>query len=309
MTGTRRATISASRPTSTTTTPKPEQVTDIRGARPLVMCGDMTTTDHISPIGTIDKGGAAGQYLLANGVAQKDFNNFGSRRSNHEVMIRGTFANIRFRNEMAPGTEGGFTRHMPDGKQMTVFDASEAYRKEGVPLVVIGGKDYGTGSSRDWAAKGTYLLGIRAVIAEGFERIHRSNLIGMGVLPLQFKDGMTRKTLKLDGTEVFDITGIEKRLTPRMDVTCRITRKDGTRGHRAARAASIPRSRSSTTSTAGCCTTCCGRRWGRRRRGKWRAVATPYLMRHATLYAWHDHLLDAFSLVMPRLVRGIKVSS
>ena len=210
-----------------TTAPKPEAVTDIRGARPLVMCGDMTTTDHISPIGTIDKGGAAGQYLLANGVAQKDFNNFGSRRSNHEVMIRGTFANIRFRNEMAPGTEGGFTRHMPDAKPMTVFDASEAYRKEGVPLVVVGGKDYGTGSSRDWAAKGTYLLGIRAVIAEGFERIHRSNLIGMGVLPLQFKDGMTRKTLKLDGTEVFDITGIEKNLTPRMDVKCRVTRKDG----------------------------------------------------------------------------------
>jgi aconitate hydratase A / 2-methylisocitrate dehydratase len=215
-------------PYFTTMDPKPERVTDIRGARPLVMCGDMTTTDHISPIGSIDRGGAAGQYLLANGVRQKDFNNFGSRRSNHEVMIRGTFANIRFRNEMAPGTEGGFTRHMPDGTQMTVFDASEAYKKEGVPLVVIGGKDYGTGSSRDWAAKGTYLLGIRAVIAEGFERIHRSNLIGMGVLPLQFKDGMTRKTLKLDGTEVFDITGIEKTLTPRQDVTCRITRKDGT---------------------------------------------------------------------------------
>jgi len=215
-------------PYFTTTAPKPEPVKDIRGARPLVMCGDMTTTDHISPIGSIDRGGAAGQYLLANGVGQKDFNNFGSRRSNHEVMIRGTFANIRFRNEMAPGTEGGFTRHMPDGTQMTVFDASEAYKKEGVPLVVVGGKDYGTGSSRDWAAKGTYLLGIRAVIAEGFERIHRSNLIGMGVLPLQFKDGMTRKTLKLDGTEVFDITGIEKGLTPRQDVTCRITRKDGT---------------------------------------------------------------------------------
>ena len=189
-------------PYFTTTAPKPEPVKDIRGARPLVMVGDMTTTDHISPIGTIDLGGAAGQYLLANGVKQRDFNNFGSRRSNHEVMIRGTFANIRLRNEMAPGTEGGFTRHMPDGKDMTVFDASETYRKEGVPLVVVGGKDYGTGSSRDWAAKGTYLLGIRAVIAEGFERIHRSNLIGMGVLPLQFKDGMTRKTLKLDGTEI-----------------------------------------------------------------------------------------------------------
>jgi aconitate hydratase len=164
---------------------------------------------------------------MANGVGQKDFNNFGSRRSNHEVMIRGTFANIRFRNEMAPGTEGGFTRHMPDGAPMTVYDASEAYRKEGVPLVVVGGKEYGTGSSRDWAAKGTYLLGIRAVIAEGFERIHRSNLIGMGVIPLQFKDGMTRKTLKLDGSETFDIIGLEKGLKPRMDVQCRITRADG----------------------------------------------------------------------------------
>jgi len=214
-------------PYFTTMDPRPEPVTDIRGARPLVMCGDMTTTDHISPIGSIDLGGAAGQYLLSQGVKQKDFNNFGSRRSNHEVMIRGTFANIRFRNEMAPGTEGGFTRHMPDATQMTVFDASEAYKKEGVPLVVVGGKDYGTGSSRDWAAKGTYLLGIRAVIAEGFERIHRSNLIGMGVVPLQFKDGMTRKSLKLDGTETFDITGLEAGLKPRMDVACRITRKDG----------------------------------------------------------------------------------
>jgi aconitate hydratase len=216
-------------PYFTTMTPTPEPVTDITGARPLLIVGDMTTTDHISPIGTIDKGGAAGQYLMAEGVAQKDFNNYGSRRSNHEVMIRGTFANIRLKNEMAPGTEGGFTRHMPDGAPMTVFAASEAYKKDGVPLVVVGGKDYGTGSSRDWAAKGTYLLGVRAVIAEGFERIHRSNLIGMGVLPLQFKDGMTRKTLKLDGSEVFDITGVAKTLAPRMDVTCRITRKDGSR--------------------------------------------------------------------------------
>jgi aconitate hydratase len=214
-------------PYFTTMTPTPEPVRDIKGARPLLIVGDMTTTDHISPIGTIDKGGAAGQYLMAEGVAQKDFNNYGSRRSNHEVMIRGTFANIRLKNEMAPGTEGGFTRHMPDGAPMTVFAASEAYKTEGVPLVVVGGKDYGTGSSRDWAAKGTYLLGVRAVIAEGFERIHRSNLIGMGVLPLQFKDGMTRTTLKLDGSEAFDITGIERGLAPRMDVKCRITRKDG----------------------------------------------------------------------------------
>ena len=214
-------------PYFTTMEPTPEPVADIAGARPLIMCADMTTTDHISPIGTIDRGGAAGQYLLANGIKQADFNNFGSRRSNHEVMIRGTFANIRFRNEMAPGTEGGFTRHMPDGEQMTVFDASEKYRAEGVPLVVVGGAEYGTGSSRDWAAKGTYLLGVRAVIAEGFERIHRSNLIGMGVVPLQFKDGMTRKTLGLDGSETFDITGLEAGLAPGMDVACRITRADG----------------------------------------------------------------------------------
>jgi aconitate hydratase A / 2-methylisocitrate dehydratase len=214
-------------PHFSTTERQPEQVSDIKGARPLVMVGDMTTTDHISPVGTIDVGGAAGQYLIANGVEQKDFNSFASRRTNHDVMVRGTFANIRIRNEMAPGTEGGFTRHMPSGEEMTIFDASFQYQADGVPLVVIGGSEYGTGSSRDWAAKGTKLLGIKAIIAEGLERIHRSNLIGMGVLPLQFKDGTTRKTLKLDGSETFDITGLESGITPRMDVTCRITRADG----------------------------------------------------------------------------------
>jgi len=210
------------------TRPAPEPVTDIRGARALVMAGDMTTTDHISPVSVIDPDGPAGRYLIDAGVTPKDFNNFMTRRANHEVMIRGTFANIRFRNELAPGTEGGFTRHMPDGAQTTVFDAAMKYRKEGVPLVVIGGKEYGTGSSRDWAAKGTQLLGIRAVIAEGLERIHRSNLVGMGVLPLQFKDGVTRHTLKLDGSETYDITGLEGGITPRMDVACRITRANGT---------------------------------------------------------------------------------
>ncbi len=214
-------------PHFSTTERQPEPVSDIKGARPLVMVGDMTTTDHISPVGTIDVGGAAGQYLIANGVAQKDFNSFAARRTNHDVMVRGTFANIRIRNEMAPGTEGGFTRHMPSGEQMTIFDASSQYQADGVPLVVIGGSEYGTGSSRDWAAKGTKLLGIKAIISEGLERIHRSNLIGMGVLPLQFKDGTTRKTLKLDGSETFDITGLESGITPRMDVTCRITRADG----------------------------------------------------------------------------------
>jgi aconitate hydratase len=215
-------------PHFSTTERQPEPVSDIKGARPLVMVGDMTTTDHISPVGTIDVGGAAGQYLIANGVAQKDFNSFAARRTNHDVMVRGTFANIRIRNEMAPGTEGGFTRHMPSGEQMTIFDASSQYQADGVPLVVIGGSEYGTGSSRDWAAKGTKLLGVKAIIAEGLERIHRSNLIGMGVLPLQFKAGTTRKTLKLDGSESFDITGLESGITPRMDVTCRITRADGT---------------------------------------------------------------------------------
>ncbi len=215
-------------PHFSTTERQPVPVCDIKGARPLVMVGDMTTTDHISPVGTIDAGGAAGQYLIANGVAQKDFNSFASRRTNHDVMVRGTFANIRIRNEMAPGTEGGFTRHMPDGEQMTIFDASAKYQADGVPLVVIGGSEYGTGSSRDWAAKGSKLLGIKAIIAEGLERIHRSNLIGMGVLPLQFKPGTTRKTLKLDGSESFDITGLEDGITPRMDVQCRITRADGT---------------------------------------------------------------------------------
>jgi aconitate hydratase len=215
-------------PHFSTTERQPEPVSDIKGARPLVMVGDMTTTDHISPVGTIDVGGAAGQYLIANGVAQKDFNSFAARRTNHDVMVRGTFANIRIRNELAPGTEGGFTRHMPSGEQMTIFDASSQYQADGVPLVVIGGSEYGTGSSRDWAAKGTKLLGVKAIIAEGLERIHRSNLIGMGVLPLQFKAGTTRKTLKLDGSETFDITGLESGITPRMDVTCRITRADGT---------------------------------------------------------------------------------
>jgi aconitate hydratase len=160
-------------------------------------------------------------------VTVADFNQYGTRRGNHEVMMRGTFANIRIRNEMVPGVEGGMTRHLPDGQQMTIYDAAIRYQAEGVPLVIVAGKEYGTGSSRDWAAKGTRLLGVRAVVAESFERIHRSNLIGMGVLPLQFKPGMDRKSLKLDGSELFDIAGIEKGITPRMDVSCRITRADG----------------------------------------------------------------------------------
>ena len=200
---------------------------DIKNARPLVMVGDSITTDHISPAGNIKKDGPAGEYLLQRQVRPEDFNQYGARRGNHEVMMRGTFANIRLKNEVAPGTSGGMTRHMPSGQQMSIYDASMKYQADGVPLVVIAGKEYGTGSSRDWAAKGTTLLGIKAAIVESFERIHRSNLVGMGVLPLQFKDGMTRQSLKLDGSEVYDITGIGGGITPRMDVTVTIKRANG----------------------------------------------------------------------------------
>jgi aconitate hydratase len=168
------------------------------------------------------------QELKDHQVDPKDFNSFGSRRGNHEVMMRGTFANIRIRNEMAPGTEGGVTRHIPSGEVMSIFDAAQKYGEEGTPLIVIGGKEYGTGSSRDWAAKGTNLLGVKAVIVESFERIHRSNLVGMGVLPLQFKNGMTRETLKLDGSETFNLLGISAGISPGMDVALHIYRTDGT---------------------------------------------------------------------------------
>ncbi len=200
---------------------------DVNGARPLAILGDSVTTDHISPAGSIKKDGPAGQYLIAHGVQPVDFNSYGSRRGNHEVMMRGTFANIRIRNEMAPGTEGGVTRHMPDGTVMPIYDAAMRYLADGVPLVIFAGKEYGTGSSRDWAAKGTRLLGVKAVIAESFERIHRSNLVGMGLLPLQFHDGCDRKTLGLDGSERFDLTGFAGTITPRMEVTLTIHRQHG----------------------------------------------------------------------------------
>jgi aconitate hydratase len=206
---------------------EPDPLEDIHGARLLALLADSVTTDHISPAGAIKESAPAGQYLTERQIRPSEFNTYGSRRGNHEVMMRGTFANIRIRNEMAPGTEGGITRHLPDGEEMSIFDAAMAYKAEGVPLVIVGGKEYGSGSSRDWAAKGPMILGVRAVIVESFERIHRSNLIGMGVLPLQFKDGMTRKTLGLDGTEVFDITGVAKDLKQQMDVVCTITRADG----------------------------------------------------------------------------------
>jgi aconitate hydratase len=188
---------------------EPAPVEDVVGARVLAMLGDSVTTDHISPAGAIKKGSPAALYLNEHGVEQRDFNSYGSRRGNHEVMMRGTFANIRLRNLLAPGTEGGVTRMLPGGEEMTIYDAAMAYAAAGTPLVVLAGKEYGSGSSRDWAAKGTALLGVRAVIAESFERIHRSNLVGMGVLPLQFPDGESARSLGLTGEEEFSITGLE----------------------------------------------------------------------------------------------------
>ena len=186
----------------------PAPVTDIRGARVLALLGDSITTDHISPAGSIKANGPAGQYLIEHGVTANDFNSYGSRRGNDEVMVRGTFANIRLKNLLAPGTEGGVTRHLPDGAPMSIFDASIQYAAEKVPLLILAGKEYGSGSSRDWAAKGPKLLGVRAVIAESYERIHRSNLVGMGVLPLQFKPGESAASLGLTGEEVFDLEGL-----------------------------------------------------------------------------------------------------
>ncbi|TWB41818.1 aconitate hydratase AcnA [Nitrospirillum pindoramense] len=208
-------------------TTTPGAVHDVKKARPLAILGDSITTDHISPAGSIKKTSPAGTYLISHGVEPVDFNGYGARRGNHEVMMRGTFANIRIKNEMVPGVEGGVTKYIPTGDVMSIYDAAMKYQADGTPLVVFAGQEYGTGSSRDWAAKGTRLLGVRAVVAESFERIHRSNLVGMGVLPLQFKDGASRKTLGLDGTEVIDITGVEAGLKPRMDLTLTITRADG----------------------------------------------------------------------------------
>jgi aconitate hydratase len=200
----------------------------VHGARVLAVLADSITTDHISPAGAIRKVSPAGEYLLEHQVRQADFNSYGARRGNHQVMMRGTFANPRIRNEMVPGVEGGVSRHYPSGDVAPIYDIAMRYKKEGVPLVVFGGKEYGTGSSRDWAAKGTFLLGVKAVIAESFERIHRSNLVGMGVLPLVFKNGEDRKSLGIAGGETIDLLGIEN-LAPRMDVTMVITRADGTK--------------------------------------------------------------------------------
>ena len=207
--------------------PEPQPVADITGARVLALLGDSVTTDHISPAGSIAKSSPAGQYLVNSDVKIEDFNSYGSRRGNHEVMIRGTFANIRLRNQLADGKEGNWTKYFPTGEIIPVWDASMQYQEAGTPLIVIAGKEYGTGSSRDWAAKGTLLLGVRAVIAESFERIHRSNLVGMGVLPLQFKPGENAASLGLTGEETYAIEGLDAQLTPKAEVAVKVTRPDG----------------------------------------------------------------------------------
>jgi aconitate hydratase len=204
----------------------PPALADVHGARVLAVLGDSVTTDHISPAGSIPADSPAGKYLVANGVKPHEFNSYGARRGNHEVMVRGTFGNIRLRNQLAPGTEGGWTLYLPGSEKMSIYDAAVKYREGGVPLVVIAGKEYGSGSSRDWAAKGTRLLGVRAVIAESYERIHRSNLIGMGVLPLEFKPGENRESLRLTGHEVFEIEGVAS-LAPGKAIQVRAKSEDG----------------------------------------------------------------------------------
>jgi aconitate hydratase len=201
------------------------EISDIEGARCLALLGDSITTDHISPAGAIQEDSPAGQYLKENGVSKAEFNSYGSRRGNHQVMMRGTFANVRLRNLLAPGTEGGWTRFQPDGEEMSIFDAAMRYKENDVPLVVLAGSEYGTGSSRDWAAKGAQLLGVKAVICSSFERIHRSNLIGMGVLPLNFQDGETHESLGLDGKETYSITGLGDGTAKQVDVVAR--KEDG----------------------------------------------------------------------------------
>jgi len=206
---------------------EPEAVKDIHGARVLAMLDDSITTDHISPAGNFSASSPAGLYLVEKGVEKRDFNTYGARRGNHEVMARGTFGNIRLHNHLTPDKEGYFTLHLPDGDQTTIYEASTRYQQEGIPLLILAGKEYGSGSSRDWAAKGPLLLGVRAAIAESFERIHRSNLVGMGILPLQFKQGENKESLGLTGKETYDIEGIEVGLKPRQEVTVKVTRVDG----------------------------------------------------------------------------------
>jgi aconitate hydratase len=206
---------------------RPGEIREIKGARALAIFGDSVTTDHISPAGSIKKSSPAGKYLVGQGVAFEDFNSYGSRRGNDRVMTRGTFANVRIKNLMAPGTEGGVTKFQPTGEEMSIYDASERYLENGTPLVVLAGQEYGTGSSRDWAAKGTALLGVKCVVAQSFERIHRSNLVGMGVLPLQFEEGTNAQTLRLDGTETYEVLGLGAGLKPQQGLTLRIARANG----------------------------------------------------------------------------------
>ena len=206
---------------------EPDRIEPIHGARPLALFGNSVTTDHISPAGSIKPDSPAGLYLQERGISVADFNSYGARRGNHQVMIRGTFANVRIRNLMAPGTEGGVTIHHPSGVQMSIYDAACKYRESGTPLIVLAGQEYGTGSSRDWAAKGTMLLGVRAVIAQSFERIHRSNLVGMGVLPCQFDEGSSIHSLGLDGSETFDLLGLDENLKPHQELSLVIHRADG----------------------------------------------------------------------------------
>jgi aconitate hydratase len=206
---------------------KPGQIQDLHGLRTLAVLGDSITTDHISPAGSIGADTPAGKYLIAHGVQPKDFNSYGARRGNHEVMMRGTFANIRLKNQLAPGTEGGWTIHQPSGEKMSIYDAAMKYRDERVPLIILAGKEYGSGSSRDWAAKGTILLGVRAVLAESFERIHRSNLVGMGVLPLEFLPGENAASHGLNGLETFEIDGLAHHFEPRKKVTVKARATDG----------------------------------------------------------------------------------
>ncbi len=207
-------------------TPKPQELKDIREARVLAVLGDSITTDHISPAGAISKDSPAGRYLIDHGVPVKDFNSYGARRGNHEIMMRGAFANVRLRNLLAAGTEGGVTLHLPDGTLMPIFDAAVRYRETGIPLLILAGKEYGSGSSRDWAAKGPALLGVRAVIAESFERIHRSNLVGMGVLPLELMPGQNRETLGLSGEEIYTVEGIQDQLAVGKKVNVRAVSGD-----------------------------------------------------------------------------------
>jgi aconitate hydratase len=204
-------------------------IAPIEGARVLALMGDSVTTDHISPAGAIASDGPEGKYLQEHGVAIRDFNSFGSRRGNDRVMVRGTFANIRIHNQLAPGTEGGVTRHLPDGEVMSIYDASMKYQKDGIPLVVLAGSEYGTGSSRDWAAKGTMLLGVKAVITASYERIHRSNLVGMGVLPLEFANGATWQSLELTGEEIIDVPELSNDLQPRSTIMVHATDASGNR--------------------------------------------------------------------------------